>query len=237
LNRKVIRLSTVSWRGACTTSPSARISPWSFLSVRNARVAVSAKRTAVGSAHARDGHNARRRIDDEECPSRAEVLGRGVGKQRLKPRERAEVSGRSRRRSPPSARRPRAEPGSSRTARDWRDRRHGCAQPCGFARAPGEAAPQIVDVEVREVRVRRQRGVQALDVRVMMLVVMELHRLGVDGRLQGFVSESQGGSLKAMAHNLGLTFRADYWTFVHPKYAKIKEADEEAEHADGGAAL
>jgi len=42
------------------------------------------------------------------------------------------------------------------------------------------------------VRVRRQRGVQALDVRVMMLVVMELHRLGVDGRLQGFVSESQG---------------------------------------------
>ena len=93
MNRKVIRLSTVSWRGACTTSPSARISPWSFLSVRNARVAVSAKRTAVGSAHARDGHNARRRIDDEECPSRAEVLGRGVGKQRLKPRERAEVSG------------------------------------------------------------------------------------------------------------------------------------------------
>jgi len=41
---------------------------------------------------------------------------------------------------------------------------------------------RCVDVEIRKVRVRRQRGVQALDLRMMMLVVMELHRLGVDGR-------------------------------------------------------
>jgi hypothetical protein len=54
-----------------------------------------------------------------------------------------------------------------------------------------EAPQQILGRELGQLRIRRDRLVQVVDVRLMVLVVMELHRLRIDIRLQGIVGESQ----------------------------------------------
>ena len=54
-----------------------------------------------------------------------------------------------------------------------------------------ETTQQILDREIGQVRIRFDRLVQVVDVCLVMLVVMELHRLGVDVGLEGIVRESQ----------------------------------------------
>ena len=54
-----------------------------------------------------------------------------------------------------------------------------------------EATQQILDGEIGELRIRFDCLVQVVDVRLVMCVMMELHRLGINVRLEGIVTESQ----------------------------------------------
>ena len=54
-----------------------------------------------------------------------------------------------------------------------------------------EATQQVLDRELGEQRIRLERLVQVVDVGRVMLVVMELHRFRVDGRLERVVAEPQ----------------------------------------------
>jgi hypothetical protein len=54
-----------------------------------------------------------------------------------------------------------------------------------------EATQQVLGPQIGQVRIRLERLVQVVDVRLMMLVVMPLHRLGIDVRLESIVGESQ----------------------------------------------
>ncbi len=134
-------------------------------------------------------------VYDEERPPRAEVFCGRVGEESLKPLERAEV--------------PRDRVGDRALRRSVRVRCEDVPEELMVGVAPAivanrrpnrfrhlvEVAQQVLDREPGELRIRLERFVQVVDVRCVMLVVVELHRLRIDVGLERVVTESQGRKL------------------------------------------